>query len=168
MNRKHIRDLTGLLIAFLFFVLGMALTMDSLASEDKPVQISAQDLAMARSVYERQQLLDKKEQELVAKEEMLNDLEKEVNEKIEQNMALQMELKQTLAELQVVRDKQFKNLIKVYSAMSASKVAPLLNEMDDSDAVIILKAMQADQVAKIIPKIEKDKAVRISRELGLL
>jgi flagellar motility protein MotE (MotC chaperone) len=155
-------------MALLLAILVIVFVTGAEAKEDNPVQIIPQDLAMAKSVHERQVLLEKKEQELAEREKMLSSLEKEVNDKLERNIALQKELKETLASLQVVRDKQFKNLIKVYSAMSASKVAPLLDEMDDNDAVVILKAMQADQVAKIIPKMEKEKAVRISRELGLL
>ena len=52
--------------------------------------------------------------------------------------------------------------------MSASKVAPLLNQMTDDEAVEILKAMKPEAVAKIIPKLEQSKAVRLSKQLGLI
>ena len=60
----------------------------------------------------------------------------------------------------------FKNLIKVYSTMSATKLSPLLNQMTDENVARILRAMKADQVAKIVPKLESEKAVRVSRLLG--
>jgi len=50
--------------------------------------------------------------------------------------------------------------------MSASRLAPLLNDMEDAAVTRILKAMKSDQVAKIIPKLDQDKAVRVSRMLG--
>ena len=51
--------------------------------------------------------------------------------------------------------------------MSPSKVAPLLDKMEDVEAVEILRAMKTEAVAKIIPKLSQDKAVRVSRLLGL-
>jgi len=94
-------------------------------------------------------------------------LAKEVDEKYIQLNALQEELKGQLGGAGKGRDQQFKNLIKIYSAMSASKVAPLLDKMEDDEVVEILKAMKAEAVAKIIPKLTQDKAVRVSRLLGL-
>ena len=50
--------------------------------------------------------------------------------------------------------------------MSSTKLAPLLNQMTDQNVTRILRAMKADQVAKIVPKLDSEKAVRVSRLLG--
>jgi len=52
--------------------------------------------------------------------------------------------------------------------MSATKVAPLLDKMEDGDVVEILRAMKTDEVAKIIPRLDPDRAVRVSRGLGMM
>lgn len=140
----------------------------SFAFEKKPVTATRQEIDLAASLQEREAAVIKKEKQLAKKEEELNALQKEVDEKLDQLIAQQQALKETLAELKAVKDKQFKNLIKIYSAMSASKVAPLLNQMKDEEAVEILKAMKAEAVAKIIPKLDQKKAVRLSKQLGLI
>ena len=104
---------------------------------------------------------------MAAKEKELAALSKEVDEKFSRVNALQEEIKGQLGRAGKGRDQQFKNLIKIYSAMSPAKVAPLLNKMEDFEVVEILRAMKAEAVAKIIPKLAQDKAVRVSRLLGL-
>lgn len=139
----------------------------ALAAKNKPVQVSAQEMSLAETLKSREKALLEKEEELNRREKELAALKKDVDEKLDRLLALQKGLKETLAELKSVKDKRFKNLIKVYSAMSASKVAPLVNDMEDDDAVEILRALKAEQVAKIIPKIDREKAIRLSRMLGL-
>lgn len=140
----------------------------SFAFEKKPVTATRQEMDLSGSLREREAALAKKEKDLAKKEEELAALQKEVDEKLDRLIVQQQKLKETLAELKAVKDKQFKNLIKIYSAMSASKVAPLLNQMKDEEAVEILKAMKAEAVAKIIPKLDQKKAVRLSKQLGLI
>lgn len=138
------------------------------AEENKPVRITPSDVERAIALKEREDKVaareinsDKKEEEIVA-------IKKEVDQKLARLVALQNEIKTQLAELQAIQDKEFKNLIKVYSAMSASKIAPLLNKMDEPATVKILRALKFDQVAKIIPKLDQDKAVSLSKKLGLM
>ena len=140
---------------------------DSVFAKD-PVKLTPQELSLAASLKEKQKGLEKREKDVEAKEARLVKLERELDEKLTRIMAIQQNIASTLAELEAVKDRQFKNLVKVYSAMSATKAAELLNEMDDRDAVEILKAMKTEEIAKIIPKIDRDKAVRISRDIGLL
>lgn len=139
-----------------------------LAAEQKPVRVGPGEIELAASIKEREAAVEAKEKEIARREEQLAALQKEVDEKLSRLTALQEDLQAKLAELQQAADKDFKNLIKVYGAMSATKLAPLLNDMDDAAVTRILKAMKTDQVAKIIPKLERSKAVRVSRQLGML
>ncbi|MGV1099433.1 MotE family protein [Thiovibrio sp. JS02] len=138
------------------------------ATEKKPVEASSQEIALTATLREREEAVAVKEKELADKEGNLAALSREVDEKYAKLIALQEEVKAQLAELKKVQDQRFKNLIKIYSSMSASKVAPLLDKMDDDEVVEILKAMKTDEVAKIIPKLDPEKAVRVSRSLGML
>ena len=137
-----------------------------LAVEKKPVRVGPGEMELSVSLKEREQAADLREKDLARREEELAGVKKEVDAKLEKLTVLQNELQAKISELQRVADKDFKNLIKVYSAMSASRLAPLLNDMEDAAVTRILKAMKSDQVAKIIPKLDQDKAVRVSRMLG--
>lgn len=138
------------------------------AKEQEPVKATPQEISAAGDLRAREVAVAAKEKELAVKEQEFADLQKELDAKLEKLIALQNDLKVQLDELKTVKDQRFRNLINVYTAMSASKVAPLLDKMEDSEAAEILKAMKPDAVAKILPKMNKDKAVRLSKDLGVL
>lgn len=137
-----------------------------LAVNKKPVRVGPGEIELSVSLKAREQAADLREKDLVRREEELVAVQKDVDAKLAKLTALQKELQAKIAELKQVSDKDFKNLIKVYSAMSASKLAPLLNNMQDDAVTRILKAMKSDQVAKIITKLDQDKAVRVSKLIG--
>jgi flagellar motility protein MotE (MotC chaperone) len=134
--------------------------------EDKPVRASTAEVNVATSLKVREEAVAAREQELDRRARELALIQQDVDAKIAEMLALQKTITEKLAEVRAEQDVEFKNLIKVYSTMSASKVAPLLNEMEDGNVTKILRAMKFDLVAKIIPKLEPDKAVRVSALLG--
>jgi len=152
-----------LLALFMFF---LVLPTAGLAADKKPVRVGPGEIDMAVSLKEREQAVLLREKDIERREEALVSLQKDVDAKLEKLTVVQKDLQAKITELKQVADKDFKNLVKVYSAMSITKLAPLLNNLEDSTVTRILKAMKAEQVAKIIPKLDKAKAVRVSRLLG--
>ncbi|MFZ5776059.1 MAG: MotE family protein [Thermodesulfobacteriota bacterium] len=153
--------------------LGLALLLalaasPAVAADKGPVKVTSEEAALAASLKSREDAIAVREQAVAAKEAELKQLAKEVDEKYARLIARQEELKKQIGGMGGVREQRFRNLVKIYTTMSPSKVAPLLDKMDDDEATEILKAMKAEQVAKILPKIEPTKAVRLSRQLGLL
>ena len=134
----------------------------------KPPAINEVDFAFAESLKEREEKVQEREEQLKVLEKELADVQKEVDGKFAKLVALQTVVKGQLEELSTSTEVQFRSLVKVYSTMSSSKVAPLLNKMEDRSVVKILRAMKADVVAKIIPKLNQDKAVAVSKKLGML
>lgn len=159
-NRKYI-------IPTLIMLLLLAATIPAFTEEKTPVKLTSQEISGAVALKEREDAVAAKEKAMAEKEKELAALAKEVDEKFTQLNALQEELKGKLGGAAGGNDKQFKNLIKIYSAISPSKVSPLLDKMEDDEVVEILRAMKPEAVAKIIPKLAQDKAVRVSRLLGL-
>jgi flagellar motility protein MotE (MotC chaperone) len=159
-NRRYV-------IQILIVLLTLVVTIPAFTEEKPPVRITPQEISGAAGLKEREDALVVKEKAMAEKEKELSDLNKEVDEKFTKVNAIQEELKGQLGGAVKGKDQQFKNLIKIYSAMSPSKVAPLLDKMEDVEAVEILRAMKTEAVAKIIPKLSQDKAVRVSRLLGL-
>jgi len=129
---------------------------------------TSDEMAQVNELRDREKIIAIKEKELAEKEEEMKARQQETEEKLTKLLEVQADLKTKLDELKVVKDKQFRDLMKIYTAMSPSKVAPLLNQMEDSEALEVLKGLKTDQVAKIMPKLEQQKAVRLSRLLGLL
>ncbi len=154
-------------ILIIIVMLIMLMSIPAFTEEKPPLKLTPQEISGALGLKERENALAVKEKALAEKEKELTALNKEVDEKFTKLNALQEELKGQLGGAVKGKDQQFKNLIKIYSAMSPSKVAPLLDKMEDVEAVEILRAMKTEAVAKIIPKLGQDKAVRVSRLLGL-
>lgn len=152
----HISILCGLLLC----------SVSPLWAVDKPVAVSRDNMELAASLQKREKAIGARENEIILREQRNKDLQKEIDAKLARLSSLQQEISEKLAEIKKVQDADFKNLIKVYSTMSSTKLAPLLNQMADQNVARILRAMKADQVAKIVPKLDSEKAVRVSRLLG--
>jgi len=130
--------------------------------------LSEQELNYIQSVKERENAVIVREKSLEQRQRDLETLEKEIDGKLVELTQLQAEIQERLSELKSIKDKRFKNLIDIYSSMSASKVAPLLDEMDPRTVAEIFRVMKPEAVVKIMPKLDKEKAVAISNEMGLL
>jgi flagellar motility protein MotE (MotC chaperone) len=129
---------------------------------------AAADIERSMALKAREDKLKLREDALQKKEAEFKSLQQDIETRINKLKSAQTEVSAALDEFKAVKSKNFKNLIKVYSAMSASKLAPLLNNMDDGEVTKILRAMQTDLVAKVIPKLRPQKAVAVSKRLGML
>ena len=139
------------------------------ALDQQPTKaITPDDVANAFNVKEREAAVVAKETELAKREQMQAQVQKELDEKLTKLTAIQSELKDQLTAIKGAQTQEFTNLIKIYSTMKASKVAPLLDSMQDPDVVKIFRAMKTDQVAQIMPKLKQQKAVAVSQSLGMI
>ena len=139
------------------------------ALDQQPTKaITPDDVARAFNLKDREDALAAKEAELAKREQVQAQVQKDIDEKLARLAAMQSELKNQLDAIKGAQTQEFTNLIKVYSAMKASKVAPLLDSMDDTSVVKIFRAMKTDQVAQIMPKLNQEKAVSVSQSLGML
>lgn len=134
----------------------------------KPVKVTEQQIDWAASLQKREEEVARREKEVALRQQGLAELQKDVDEKIGKLGKMQVEVQARLAELSPMQDKQFNNLIKIYSVMSAAKVAILLDKMDEPTIVQILGALKTDFVAKILLKLDPDRAVRVSKLMGML
>ncbi|MBU0479834.1 MAG: MgtE protein [Proteobacteria bacterium] len=133
-----------------------------------PVKATEAEMERAGRLEKMEKELALREKTIAVREKELETISKEVDRKLAELIDLQQKVQARLDELQAVKDKRFKALIKTYSEMSATKLAPLLNKMDDTTVAEILRAMKPEEVAKILPKIDQRKAVNVSKILGML
>lgn len=139
------------------------------ALDQQPTKaITPDDVAKAFDLKDREVALVAKEAEYAKREQTQSQVQKELDEKLTRLAAMQAELKEQLTAIKGAQTQEFANLIKVYSTMKASKVAPLLDSMEDPTVVKIFRAMKTDQVAQILPKLKPEKAVAVSQSLGMV
>ncbi len=158
------------LVGWLFVLLLLVSRPVIAAIAAGPVTVTDEMIATAAELEKRKAALTKAEEEVERRRAELTALQKEIDARLAQLEALRQEIEAKVAYIEGldVRDREFRNLVKIYSAMSATKLAPLLDRLEDDQVAKILRAMKTDVVAKILPKLDKDKAVRVSRLLGLL
>ncbi|TBV82768.1 MAG: MgtE protein [Desulfobulbaceae bacterium] len=156
------------LLIIVFFLAPIELAGAGVEAQNNPVRATQEELAHGARLRDQITELEVREQIIVRREQELSEFEQEVKQELKRLLALQEEIKLTLAELSVIEDQAYRELIRIYSTMRPSKVAELLNEMTDDDALKILRGLKSDLVANILPRLDQDKAVRLSRKLGLL
>ncbi len=142
-------------------------------SVDQPLRkAGAVDLERTQALRKREAAVRIQEAALQVKEKQLTamkaDIDKRISHLTEMQKKFEARLAAGMAEYQAVKNKNFKKLIKIYSAMSPSKLAPLLNAMSDLETTRVLRAMKTDLAAKIIAKLDQAKAVAVSKRLGML
>ncbi|QDX94996.1 hypothetical protein EEL32_11230 [Brevibacillus laterosporus] len=95
-------------------------------------------------------------------------LQKEVSQKESTIAALQKQiddLKRTTEEKRLKeeeRQKQFQDLAKVYSSMSAKNAAAIVGNLSKEEAVVVLSKMKTDEQAQLLAKMDPKKAADIS------
>jgi flagellar motility protein MotE (MotC chaperone) len=155
---------TGL-VASLMFCLAFGLAY---AAEQKPIMITSADVQKAIALKEREESLAAKEKEIQEREQVLAAVQKEVDEKLANLLALQKQVQGYIDEFKTTQSAEFKNMVKIYSALSASKVVTLFEKMEEDEIVRIMRAMKFDQIVKIIPKFPPAQAVSIANRLGMV
>jgi flagellar motility protein MotE (MotC chaperone) len=138
------------------------------AAETKLVPVLPGQIELTSSLRQREMAVIARERDLAAREELVKELESEIEAKLSQLTELQKDIQEKLALIKETEDINFRSLIRVYSAMKPSSVTLILNQMEDAAAVRILRAMKAEMTAQIIPRLDREKAVRVSKQLGMI
>ncbi|ATO47953.1 MotE family protein [Brevibacillus laterosporus] len=95
-------------------------------------------------------------------------LQKEVSQKDTTIAALQKQivnLQKTTEENRIKeeeRQKQFQDLAKIYSSMSAKNAAAIVGNLSKEEAVVVLSKMKTDEQAQLLAKMDPKKAADIS------
>lgn len=124
----------------------------------------------ARSLLEalakRQAELEKRERELAAREDRLSTYEADLTEKIAHLEELQKSITRQSRAEDEADSEAASALAKVYAAMKPSEAAPLLDRLDEETVLRILGHMRAKQIGELLPLLDRDKAIVITRALA--
>lgn len=107
-----------------------------------------------------------KEKKRIAKRKVeLLAIQDDLNKKIATLTKLRDEIRAEKAKKKAAEEKQFKHLIKVYSAMKPQNAASLIEKLDMKLAIELLSKMKGDDVGKILTFVKIEKAAKISEGL---
>jgi flagellar motility protein MotE (MotC chaperone) len=113
-----------------------------------------------KQMEEEQRILEKREERLRLVE---NELGEKSTELDEQKKIIESVIKSS----ETLEDKRVKALAKIYGSMRADEAASILETMPDRLIISILKGIAEDrQKAKILGKMNKEKARKISEDMG--
>lgn len=113
---------------------------------------------------ERRALLAR-EAAATAKEEHLNQLKKEVEERLRELQSLQNRLLETLEEEKRLQGEHNRHLVATLQAMSPDRAGKLLEKMEEEEAVRLLRRLPGKEAGAILSLLSPEKAARLSHRL---
>jgi len=121
-------------------------------------------LDLLESLAERRKQLNLRETQLKLKENLLQAAQKQIDDRIVQLKALEEKIQNDLKKQDVLKQSQYRRLVKIYSSMKAKEAARIFNGLNMSILVDLIRAMKAAAGSQILAKMEPEKA----RQLTLL
>jgi flagellar motility protein MotE (MotC chaperone) len=109
--------------------------------------------------------LKRKEEELARKEQSLQVMEKDLEERLARLIKLEGQIKAMLEEAKGMKDEKFRHLVDVYANMKAQQAAQALESLDEDTAVKILAGMRGRQAGEILNYVSSKKAAVFSQAL---
>ncbi len=117
--------------------------------------------------------LDSRRAELEARDEKLSDREKDLDRKEMELAARLTELKSLTDELRIKRDQtdrrrdgQLEQLSKVYSSMAPDEAAKLMEQLDITISLSLLKRMPEKRIAQVLALMSPERALALTQMLS--
>jgi flagellar motility protein MotE (MotC chaperone) len=138
------------------------------AEETTAEATSGEELKTLTLLEKKKKEVETKEQELRQREERLNQLKAEIEERLTTLAQMEKKIEQSIALKEAEEDKELIKLAKVFEATPPEQAGPMFNKLDVDIAVKILLRMKGKNAGKIWGFVDPDKAVIISKELAKL
>lgn len=136
----------------------------SLESDDEKLEPTIR--AILETVDQRRRDLETREAAVVAEEERLGLVQKEVENKLRQVQEIEGRIEELIGRQKTLEDEKLAQLVKVYESMRPEQAAPFLEGLDEELAVQIFSSMKELKAAKVMAFLNKERGVRISERLA--
>lgn len=110
--------------------------------------------------------LQRRQDELARKEQDLQTLERDLDDRLVRLQELEMRIKAMLKEAEEVKNAKYRHLVDVLSNMKAKQAASVLETLDEKIAVKVLSGMRGRQAGEILTFVNPGKAARLSEALA--
>lgn len=119
------------------------------------------------ALQEERKVIESEREHIGEQRQRLDMMQKELELKKNALTEERQKLEKLVQQSDVLEQKRIKQLARVYSAMRPAEAAQILETLDDSMLAAIIQAMGDErQKAKIMSSISKDKASRVSKNMG--
>ncbi len=132
------------------------------------VTVSEEDFKYLNLLEKKRKELENKEEDFKQKEEWLNQLKAEIEERLDKLAQMEKKIGQLIVLKESKEDKELTKLAKVFEATPPEQAGPMFNKLDVGLAAKILLRMKGRNAGKIWGYVNPEQAVRISRELSNL
>ncbi|HOD70710.1 MAG: MgtE intracellular N domain protein [Deltaproteobacteria bacterium ADurb.BinA179] len=162
MNRKKIL-LVALVINLLFLGVYLSIYPLSAAEDTQPQPAAVQETP--KDPGAQWEALRQREEALSIRQQELEKLEKQIDEKIRKLRELDAGIKAEVAAYRQISDERIKHLVKIYSSMKPKAAASLMDSLDTDVAVEVFLNMKGEIAGGILSYMDTAKAATITQRL---
>lgn len=120
-----------------------------------------------QSMVEQQKRIQQEKRRLKTREERMLLMDAELEKKAKEIDTRKQQLERIVKSSESLEDKRIKALARIYGSMRPDEAAPILETLPDKLIISILKGIGEDrQKAKILEKMNRERAGRISKQMG--
>ena len=124
------------------------------------------ELKMLGQLALRRKDIDKREEQLVMKENLLTQTEKRVDEKFQEMQSLKVELADIILQFKEVEETKIQSLVKIYENMKPKDAARIFNELEMPVLILVIDKMKEKKAAPILAGMDPMKAKKLTVELA--
>lgn len=132
---------------------------------DETKSPSVHDKSLMDNLLEKQKQLDNREKVLKEEERKIEELKKDVSEKIEALRVLQENMSPAFEVQKAEKDKRYQMLAKMYEVTPPEKAAAIFEKMDRKMAAEIMLRMSSKKAGAVWAHINRDAGVEIVKEI---
>lgn len=125
------------------------------------------ELKLLQQLSARRKDIDKREEQLILKENLLTQTEKRVDEKFQEMQTLKTELADVIAQYKEVEETKIRSLVKIYENMKPKDAARIFDELEIPILIMVVDKMSEKKAAPVIAAMDSKKAKMLTVELAV-
>mgnify|MGYP001627742863 CR=1 FL=1 len=127
-------------------------------ASDSDIDISSVKMEMFKDMAARRKALDKREQELVTREALLQAAEKEIDRKYQEMDALRSQIEQLLEDQSKEEKERIASLVKIYEGMKPKEAARIFDTLDLDVLVNVVSLMSERKLSPVLAAMNPERA----------
>lgn len=145
---------------------GPKLDKEYLDSPDAKQRFSQIELNILQSLAARREKLEKMEEEVHTKENLLEATEVRLGKRIEEIKTLEQNVRTLLAQYEKQEEANIRSLVKIYENMKPKDAARIFDELEMPVLLMVADSMSERKAAPILAKMDPMKAKELTVELS--
>lgn len=127
-------------------------------ASDSDIDISSVKMEMFKDMAARRKALDKREQELLTREALLQAAEKEIDRKYQEMDALRSQIEQLLEDQSKEEKERIASLVKIYEGMKPKEAARIFDTLDLDVLVNVVSLMSERKLSPVLAAMNPERA----------